>query len=71
MFSIRVCVRTREALDPVEKLTDWEFFQSPPLNSYLRISKFTLLMELIKQHACDFAASVASAHRLSTKKLEF
>jgi hypothetical protein len=28
MFSIVDLVRTREASDPVEKLTDWELFQS-------------------------------------------
>jgi hypothetical protein len=43
MFSILDPVRTREASDPVGKLTDWEL----PLNSYLQISKFSLLMKLI------------------------
>jgi hypothetical protein len=43
MFIILDPVRTRE----VEKMTDWELFQSltPEL-----ISRFTLLMKLIKKH---------------------
>jgi hypothetical protein len=49
-FSILGPVRTREALDPVEELTDWKLFQASPLNSYLQMSKFAFLMKLIKQH---------------------
>jgi hypothetical protein len=50
MFSIPYPVRTREALDPVETLTDWELFQSLvseliPLNI-----KFTHLMKLIEEN---------------------
>jgi hypothetical protein len=33
MFSLVDPVREREALDPVEKLTDWELLQSLSLNS--------------------------------------
>jgi hypothetical protein len=51
MFSILDPVRTREALDPVEKLTDWELFQSLASELILQISKLTLVMKLIKQHA--------------------
>jgi hypothetical protein len=49
IFSILDPVRTSEGLDPVEKLTDWEL-GALSLNSYIRISKFTLLMKLIKQY---------------------
>jgi hypothetical protein len=50
LLSILGPVRTREALDPVEELTDWKLFQASPLNSYLQMSKFALIMNLIKQH---------------------
>lgn len=33
MISILDPVRTKEALDPIEKLTDWELFKASPLNS--------------------------------------
>jgi hypothetical protein len=70
MFIIRDSVRTREALDPIVKLTDWELFQSlfPELispNIQIRSSTGA------DKAARDFAASVASAYRLSTKKLQF
>jgi hypothetical protein len=67
MLSILDSVGKREALDPVEKLTHWEFVKS-------------LASELISQNiqihssnetdeaAYDFAASVASAYRKSTTK---
>jgi hypothetical protein len=35
MFSILDPVRTREVLDPIEKLADWELFQSFALNPYV------------------------------------
>jgi hypothetical protein len=66
-FSILDPVGTREALHPVEKLRDWELFQC-------------LASELVSQNiqihssneadkaAHDFAASTASAYRLSTRK---
>jgi hypothetical protein len=50
MFSILDPVRTMEALNPVEKLTDWELFQSLASEFILQISKFTILIKLIKQH---------------------
>jgi hypothetical protein len=63
MFSICDHVRTREALDPVEKFTDWEQFQS--LGSEL-ISPRTQIHTSDKggKAACDIAASVALACRL-------
>jgi hypothetical protein len=48
MFSIRDHVRMREALDTDGRLTDC--FRSSSLNWYLQISKFTLLLKLIKQN---------------------
>jgi hypothetical protein len=67
MFSIPYPVRTREALYPVEKLTDWKLFQS--LTS-------ELLSPNIQIHSSNeddktahhFAASTALAYRLSTRK---
>jgi hypothetical protein len=60
-------VRTREVLDPVEKLADGELFQS-------LASK--LISPNIQNDSCnegdkatrDFAASLASVYRLSTIK---
>jgi hypothetical protein len=49
MFSILDPDRTREGLNPVQKLTDWNL-GALSLNSYIRISKFTLLMKLIEQY---------------------
>jgi hypothetical protein len=67
MFSILDPVRTREALDPVEKLTDWELFQSLASE---------LISPNIQIHSSDeadkaahgFAVSIAAAYRLSTRK---
>jgi hypothetical protein len=63
MFSILNPVRTREALNPAEKLTDWELFQ--------RLSSELLFLN-IQNHssneaaklACDFGAITVSAYRL-------
>jgi hypothetical protein len=52
MFCILDPIKAREILDPVEKFTDWGRFQS--LTSALVAAR-------------DFAASIASAYRLSTK----
>jgi hypothetical protein len=59
-------VRVREALDPVEKLTDWELFQSVAsqlvsLNIQIHSSNEA------DKAARDFAASVASAYRILTR----
>jgi hypothetical protein len=66
MFCILDHVKAREILDPVEKFTDWERFQS--LTS-------ALLSPRIKINSCtetdkaarNFAASVVSEYRLSTE----
>jgi hypothetical protein len=68
MFSILDPVRTREASVPVEKLTDWELLQS------LVSELVTLNIQIYSSNkaykaARDFAASIASAYRLSTRKL--
>jgi hypothetical protein len=52
MFCILDHIKARKILDPVEKFTDWERFQS-------------LASALVA--ARDFAAPIASAYRLSTK----
>jgi hypothetical protein len=65
-FCILDHVKAREILDPVEKFTDWEQFQS--LAS-------ALVSPRIEINSCaeadkadrDFAASIASAYMLSTK----
>jgi hypothetical protein len=60
-------VKTKEALDPIKKLTDWELFQS--LASEL-ISPNILIHSSNEtdKGANDFAASVALAHMISTRK---
>jgi hypothetical protein len=67
MFGILGTVRTRETLDPVEKLRDWEKFQS--LHSQL-VSPNTQIHSSNEgdKAACCFAASTASAYRLLTIK---
>jgi hypothetical protein len=66
MFCILDHIEAREILDPVEKFTDWERFQS--LASAL-VSPRVEINSCIKADnaARDFAASIASAYRLSTK----
>jgi hypothetical protein len=67
MFSILHPVRTREALDPVEKLTDCELFQSLAPELISQNIKIHSSNEADKA-ACDFAALIASAYRISTRK---
>jgi hypothetical protein len=67
MFSILDPVRKRETLDPVEKLMNWEQFQS--LASELVSPNIQICPDDdVYKAACDFAASVAFAYRLSTRK---
>jgi hypothetical protein len=66
MFCILDHIKAREILDPVEKFTDWERFQS--LTSAL-VSPRVEINSCIEVHnaARDFAACISSAYRLSTK----
>jgi hypothetical protein len=66
MFCILDHIKAREILDPVETFTDWERFQS--LASAL-VSPRVEINSCIEadKAARDFAASIASAYRLSTK----
>jgi hypothetical protein len=67
MFSILDPVRTREALDPVEDLTDLELFQS--LTSELRAPNIQIHSSNVAEKAApDFAVPVASAYRLLSRK---
>jgi hypothetical protein len=67
MFTILDPVIARKALNPVEKFTNWEQFQSI---TYELISPNTLLHSSNKadKAARDFAASLASTYTLSTIK---
>jgi hypothetical protein len=68
MFSILGPVRTREALAPVEKLTEWELFKSlasEVTSPNIHIHSYNKAYKA----AHDFAAAVALAYRLSTKKV--
>jgi hypothetical protein len=67
MFSILDPVRAREALDPVENLTDLELFQS--LASELRTPYIQIHSSNVAEKAArDFAVSIALAYRLLTRK---
>jgi hypothetical protein len=66
IFSTLGPVRTRTILDPVENLTDWELFQSFALELISPDIKIHSSNEA-DEAARDFAASVASAYRLSTR----
>jgi hypothetical protein len=67
MFSILDSMRAREALDPVEKLTDWEKFRS--LASELTSPDIQIhFSNEADKAARDFEAYIASAYRLSSRK---
>jgi len=67
IFHVLEHVRTRETLAQVEKLTDWDRFQS--LSSELISPKLTINSELEADKAVrDFTASISSAYKLSTHK---
>jgi endonuclease/exonuclease/phosphatase (EEP) superfamily protein YafD len=66
MFCIMDYIKDREMLDPVEKFTDWERFQSLASVLVSPRMEINLCVEADKA-ACDFTASIASAYRLSTK----
>jgi hypothetical protein len=59
-------IRARENLDPVEKFTDWERFQSLAFALVSPRMEINSCIEADKA-ARDFAASIALAYRLSTK----
>jgi hypothetical protein len=67
MFSILDPVRTREALDPVEKSADWELLKNL---SSLFISPNIQIhpSNVADKRARDFPASTASAYRILTTK---
>jgi hypothetical protein len=67
MFCILDHIKAREILDPVENFTDWERFQS--LASAL-VSPRVQINSCIEADSAsrEFAASIASAYKLSTKK---
>jgi hypothetical protein len=68
IFSIVDHVRARDALDPAEKFTDWEHFQS--LTSELISPRIQIYSsEEADKAACNFAAPLASAYGLSTRKI--
>jgi hypothetical protein len=65
-FCILDHIKAREILDPVEKFTDWERFQS--LASALVSPRMEVNSCIEADNAVrDFAVSIASACRLSTK----
>jgi hypothetical protein len=69
MFSFLDPVRTKETLDPVEKLTDWELFKN--LASELMSPNIQIHSSNEADKASrDVAASVTSAHRYRLEKLQ-
>jgi hypothetical protein len=70
MFSILNPARTREASDPIEKLREWQVFQS--LASELISPNIQIYFSNEADKAAhDFSASIASAYRLSIKNYNF
>jgi hypothetical protein len=67
MFSIVGSVRTREALDAVEKLTHWELFQSLAPELIPPDIQIHSSNEADKA-ARDFVPSTASTYSISTRK---
>jgi hypothetical protein len=67
MFSILDPVTTGEPLDPADKLTDWEAFQSLAAELISQNTQIHYSNETDKV-ARDFAASNASAYKPSTSK---
>jgi hypothetical protein len=60
-------LEVRNALDPIEKFTDWEQFQS--LTSDLISPSIQIhSSEEDDKAACDFAVSIILPYRLSTRK---
>jgi hypothetical protein len=69
VFHIMDHVKTRNLSEPVEKFTDWEQFQS--LASDLISPRIEINSgEEADRAARDFTASIASAYRLSTRKIK-
>jgi hypothetical protein len=66
MFYILDHITVREILDPVEKFRDWERFQSLASALVSAIVEINSCIEADKA-AHGFAASIASAYRVSTK----
>jgi hypothetical protein len=67
VFSVLDPVRTSEALDPAEKFTDWELFRSL-VSDLISPSSHIYSSEKGDKLAADFAAFMASAYKLSTRK---
>jgi hypothetical protein len=68
VFHILDHVKIRNPLEPVEKFTDWERFQS--LDFELISPKIEVNSGVETDKAAhDFTASIASAYRLSTSKI--
>jgi hypothetical protein len=68
IFHILDHVKIRNLWEPVEKFTDWEWFQS--LTSELISPKIEIKSGIEADKAVrDFTASIASAYRLSTNKI--
>jgi hypothetical protein len=68
IFHILDHVKIRNLSDPIEKFTDWEWFQS--LASELISPKNEITSETEAEKAArDFTASISSAYRLSTSNI--
>jgi hypothetical protein len=69
IISVLDPARRKESLDPVEKFTDWELFQS--LASELASPNIQIQIHFSNEadkEARDFAVTVVSAYRLSARK---
>jgi hypothetical protein len=68
MFHILDHIRTKQISKPLEKFTDWEWFQSLASNLISPRVDINSGIEADKA-VCAFTASTASAYRLSTSKI--
>jgi hypothetical protein len=70
VFHILDHVKTKILSEPVEKVTDWEMFQS--LASHLILPRIEISSEEeADKEASDFTAFIASAYRLSISEVTF
>jgi hypothetical protein len=68
IFHILDHVKIRNLSEPVEKFTDWDWFQSLASELMSPTIEINSVVEANKA-ACDFTACIATAYRLATSKV--
>jgi hypothetical protein len=69
MFTLTDSVRTSEASDPVEKLTDWELFQRL-ISKLIPANILNHSDKEVNKAARDFATYIVSAFMPSARKIQ-